>query len=179
MRPYSVRMGMRAQMAEHARDTYRGGGLPPPLAVLRTSSKYSREPARTAAATAAANTRPPATTMPPAPTPMATPTRTRFCSCLALSSFLAATSSPPPPAPAAADTAAAASSGKWRRRRSGGGDGRRKRRRSEGWGCGGEGSRRNGEWRRVAAGAAMRGGERAGLEEAEISMCNTVFLFLY
>jgi hypothetical protein len=164
---------MRAQMAEHARDTYRGGGLPPPLAVLRTSSKYSREPARTAAATAAANTQPPATTMPPALTPMATPTTTRFCSCLAFSAFLPAASSPPPPPPA--ETAAAASSGKRRRRRRGGGDGRRKRRRSGGWGRGGEGSRRNGVWRRVApvagAGAAMGGGKLCGWGARAVQDC--------
>jgi hypothetical protein len=145
---------MEAQITEQTRDTYRGGGIPPPSAVPRTSSKYSREPARMAAATAAANTQPPATTMPPAPTPMATPTSTRFCSCRALSAFLTA-SSPTPPL--LAETAAAARRGKRRRMRRGGGEGRIRRRRRGGWGRRRGGRRRNGWWCWAAAAAAMGG----------------------
>jgi hypothetical protein len=151
---------MEAQITEQTRDTYRGGGVPPPPAVPRTSSKYTREPARTAAATAAANTQLPATTMPPAPTPMATPTRTLFCSFRALSAFLEA-SSPNPPL--LAETAVAARSGERRRMRRGGGEVRMNWRRRGGWGLRRGGRRRNGWWSwavaATAGAAAMRGVE--------------------
>lgn len=69
-----INMGIRVQMMEQACDTYRGGGvIPSVIPWLRTNSKYSRAPAKTAAAKATVKTHPPAKTTPPAAIPMPIP----------------------------------------------------------------------------------------------------------
>lgn len=67
-------MGMTAQIIEHTRDTYRGGGvIPAVIPRLLTKSKYSRAPTKTAAARNAVKTHPPANTTPPTEIPMPSP----------------------------------------------------------------------------------------------------------
>lgn len=82
---YSVTKGISAQITEHTRDTNRGGGvIPAAIPRLLTSSKYSRAPAKTAAARATVKTHPPASTTPPTQTPMPIPNTTLFFNWLAL-----------------------------------------------------------------------------------------------
>lgn len=76
-----TKSGIKAQMTEQTRDTYRGGGvIPSVIPRLRTNSKYSRAPAKTTAAMAAAKTHPPAKTIPPAESPIPSPKTTLFLS---------------------------------------------------------------------------------------------------
>ena len=82
---YSVTKGISAQITEHTRDTNRGGGvIPAAIPRLLTSSRYSRAPAKTAAARATVKTHPPASTTPPTQTPMPIPNTTLFFNWLAL-----------------------------------------------------------------------------------------------
>lgn len=81
---YSVSIGIRAQITEQTRDTYRGGGvIPAAIPRLLTSSKYSLAPTNTATARAIVKTHPPANTTPPAETPMPSPKITLFFNWLA------------------------------------------------------------------------------------------------
>lgn len=78
---YNVSNGITAQITEHTRDTYRGGGvIPAVIPRLLTNSKYSRAPTKTAAARAAVKTHPPANTTPPTRIPMPSPNTTLFLS---------------------------------------------------------------------------------------------------
>lgn len=71
---YKVSMGIRAQIREQTRDTYRGGAvIPTVIPRLRTNPKYSRAPAKTAAAKARVNTHPPARTTTPTDIPIPSP----------------------------------------------------------------------------------------------------------
>lgn len=70
---------MRAQITEHTRDTYRGGGvIPVAIPLLLTSSKYSREPVKIATDIANVKIHPPAKTTPPTHIPNPSPETTRF-----------------------------------------------------------------------------------------------------
>lgn len=61
-------------ITEQARDTYRGGGvIPEVMPRLLTSSKYSLEPAKTAAERATVKTHFPANSTPPTDIPMPSP----------------------------------------------------------------------------------------------------------
>ena len=72
-------MGMKAQITEQIRETYRGGGvIPAVIPRLLTNSKYSRAPTKIHAATATVNTHPPANTTIPPVIPMPIPKTTRF-----------------------------------------------------------------------------------------------------
>lgn len=74
-----MRIGIRAQITEQTRDTYRGGGvIPAAIPRLLTNSKYSLAPTKTAAARASVKTHPPANTTPPAEKPIARPKTTLF-----------------------------------------------------------------------------------------------------
>jgi len=65
---------MTAQIIEHTRDTYRGGGvIPAEIPRLLTKSKYSRAPTKTAAAKNAVKNHPPTNTTPPTEIPMPSP----------------------------------------------------------------------------------------------------------
>lgn len=78
---YQVSMGIRVQITEQTRETYRGGGvIPAVIPRLRTNSKYSRAPIKTAAAKATVKIQPPANTTPPAETPMPMPNTILFLS---------------------------------------------------------------------------------------------------
>lgn len=76
---YRVTIGIRAQITEQTRDTYRGGGvIPSAIPRLLTSSKYSRAPTKTAAARATVKIHPPANTTPPTESPIPSPKTTLF-----------------------------------------------------------------------------------------------------
>lgn len=81
---YKVTRGMRAQITEQTRDTNRGGGvIPAVIPWLLTNSKYSRAPTKTAAATVAVNTHPPANTTMPTDNPIPSPKKILFFNWLA------------------------------------------------------------------------------------------------
>lgn len=72
-------IGIREQITEQARETYRGGGvIPEAMPRLLTSSKYSLEPANTAAARPTVKTHDPANTIPPTETPIPSPNTILF-----------------------------------------------------------------------------------------------------
>lgn len=78
---YQVSMGIRVQITEQTRETYRGGGvIPAVIPRLRTNSKYSRAPMKTAAEKATVKIQPPANTTPPAETPTPRPNTILFLS---------------------------------------------------------------------------------------------------
>ena len=83
---YSVSRGITLQITEQARETNRGGGvIPEAMPRLLTSSKYSLEPANTAAERATVKTHSPANTTPPTKTPMPRPKIILFLNWLVFS----------------------------------------------------------------------------------------------